>query len=235
MPTDSRRFVFGDVDVTLHLGDNRDFGSLDADAIVSDPPYGMNWDTNSKRFSGGQAPNNRRTGYGRNDWPVVLHDDRMFDPSSWLGYPKVVLWGANHYAQRLPVGTTLIWLKKHDHLFGTFLSDAEIGWMKGGHGVYAFRKTFTNGTRTKESGLGRALHPTQKPVALMEWCFDRAKIKPGSTVLDPYMGSGSTGVACLNRGMNFIGIEKSREYFDVAVKRFEKIKSEIQLWSTETE
>lgn len=110
------------------------------DAVVTDPPYGMGWRTNSKRFSGGNRA--LRPGEGRDDWAEIAGDDQPFDPSPWLAYPKVVLWGYHHFAQRLPAGTVLVWVKKADHLFGTFLSDAETGWMKGGHGVYCFRKQF---------------------------------------------------------------------------------------------
>lgn len=63
-----------------------------------------------------------------------------------------------------------------------------------------------------------ALHPTQKPVALLEWLIKSYTLE-GETVLDNCMGSGSTGVACLNTCRNFIGIESDKEYFDVAAKR----------------
>lgn len=123
--------------VTLYLADNRDVRDLlAADALISDPPYGMDCDTDSTRFSG----SNIKRGRGRDDYGEIAEDSEPFDPSPWLEYPRCVLWGANHYAARLLIGTTLVWLKKDEHLWGTFLSDAEVAWMKGGHGVYAFRK-----------------------------------------------------------------------------------------------
>jgi site-specific DNA-methyltransferase (adenine-specific) len=202
-----------------------------ADAVVTDPPYGMEWNTDSKRFCGGKSPKiirNREVARGKSpgraDWGEVGGDRRPFDPSLWLGFPKVVLWGANHYAAALPVGTTLIWVKKPDELFGTFLSDADVGWQKGGQGVYCFRRTFTGRTRAKEA-WGTAgydlppAHPTQKPVGLMEWCIRRLKLTPGSTVLDPYMGSGTTGVAAVRLGFNFIGLEIDPTYYAVAERR----------------
>jgi hypothetical protein len=134
------------------------------DAVVADPPYGMSCNTNSRRFTGGNRA--LRKGEGRDDWPVVAGDNKPFDPSLWLIFPKVCLWGANHFAARLPVGTTLVWIKKADHLFGSFLSDAEVGWIKGGHGVYCFRKQFPPPSRAHEGG-GRCAHPMQKPVALI--------------------------------------------------------------------
>jgi len=65
-------------------------------------------------------------------------------------------------------------------------------------------------------------HPTQKPVALMRWCIERAKVPPGGVILDPYMGSGSTGVAAMQMRHPFIGIEIEPRYFDVACRRIEE-------------
>lgn len=187
------------------------------DAVITDPPYGMAWNTDSTRFSGGQRVVSR--GEGRNDWGSIHADDSPFDPSPWLHFDRVILWGANHYAQRLPVGTTLIWLKKDDHLFGSFLSDAEIGWQKGGYGVYAFRKQFPPPSRMAENDGLQAAHPTQKPLALMAWCIERAG-RPALT-LDHFMGSGTTGVAAMQMGLSFIGIEREPKYFDIACRRIE--------------
>jgi DNA modification methylase len=182
------------------------------DAVVTDPPYGMKWNTNSCRFSGGKR-GHRRPGEGRSDWSDILEDDRSFDPSPWLVFPKVILWGANHFGARLPVGTTLVWVKRNDAAFGSFLSDAEIAWMKGGHGVY-LRRDLSMNAITKSR-----VHPTQKPIALMRWCIERLKLKPGATILDPYMGSGSTGVAAVELGFHFIGIEQNPGYFAIAERR----------------
>lgn len=208
--------------IELHLGDCLEIlKGLDVamiDAVVSDPPYGMDWNTDSSRFSGGVNGDKRYQLQGRDDWGSIKEDAKPFDPARWLSFPKVVLWGSNHYAQKLPVGTTLVWLKKEQHLYGSFLSDAEIAWQKGGYGVYCFQKNFPPPSRIREGG-GKCAHPTQKPVALMEWCIDRLKLNPGSTILDPYMGSGTTGIAAMRLGMNFIGIELDPVHFATAKRR----------------
>ena len=202
--------------IKIYHGDCREMlPGVSADAVVSDPPYGMKWNTDSTRFSGGKS--NRRRGAGRSDWGAISGDADQFDPSPWLAFKSCILWGANHYASRLPVGTTLVWLKKADHLFGRFLSDCEIGWMKGGHGVYAFRKNFPPPSRMAEGG-GVCLHPTQKPVALMRWCIE----KTSGTVLDPFMGSGTTLRAAKELGRNAIGIEVEERYCEIAAKRLEQ-------------
>ena len=92
--------------------------------------------------------------------------------------------------------------------------------MKGGHGVYCFRKQFPPSSRMAEAGVkGRCVHPTQKPIGLMRWCIERLRLKPGATILDPYMGSGTTGVAALSLGFNFIGIESDPAHFATARRR----------------
>ncbi len=210
---------------TLHHGDCLDVmrGMPDAsvDAVVTDPPYGMKWDTVTTRFSGGHNP--RRRGAGRNDDRPIQGDDSSFDPSPWLHYPKVILFGANHFAARLPVGTTLVWVKRNEAAYGSFLSDAEVAWMKGGHGVYLHKDLSMNGMAR------RRVHPTQKPVGLMRWCIERLNLKPGSTIFDPYMGGGSTGVAALDLGHNFIGIERDPGYHAIATKRLAEAENALPL------
>lgn len=182
------------------------------DAVVADPPYGMGWDPDSTRFSGGNNPENR--GPSRHQ-DSIRGDDRSFDPSPWLDFSEVILWGANHFGSRLPVGTTLVWLKRFDDAFGTFLSDAEIAWEKGGHGIYCHRDVSMNNIAKHR------VHPNQKPVGLATWCIERLKLRPGATILDPYMGSGTTGVAAIRLGFNFIGIEIDPTYFAIAQKRIQ--------------
>jgi len=184
------------------------------DAVIADPPYGMNWNTDTTRFSGGD----QRRGRGRGDWGDIVNDDCPFDPAPWLQYPHVILWGCNHFAQRLPVGTTLVWIKKGEHLYGTFLSDAELAWMKGGHGVYVFTKRFATQARANEGG-GRCLHPNQKPIALMEWCIEKCKVPAAGVLLDPFMGVGTTLVAARNLGRRAVGIEIEERYCRAAVER----------------
>jgi DNA modification methylase len=200
-------------DATLYLGDCLKIlptlGKVDA--VVADPPYGMAIDVDSSRFSGGSDPLRRGQGGGRFR-EMIAGDDKPFNPTPFLQYPAVVLWGANHYAARLPVGTTLVWIKRNDEAYGTFLSDAEIGFQKDGCGVYCFRDLSMKAEERNRK------HPNQKPLPLMQWCIERVS-KPGETILDPFMGSGTTGVACANLGRKFIVIEIEPKYFDIACRR----------------
>lgn len=216
-------------DARLILGDCRDIlptlGKVDA--VVTDPPYGMDWNTDTMRFSGGKSPLVRRglkrASNNGNGHSRVIGDKIPFDPSPWLRWP-CVLWGSNHYSSSLPLGKTLVWVKRHPELFGSFLSDCEIAWASGGHGCYAFYKQFPPPIRAIEGGgdpsFPTTIHPTQKSIGLMAWCI--GFFPDAETILDPFMGSGTTGVACAKLGRKFIGIEIEQKYFDIACRRIEE-------------
>lgn len=211
-----RKEVLAD-DVTLYLGDSREIVPTlqPPAAVISDPPYGMKAGTDSHRFSGGAEGHRQRRKEGRK-WAAVIGDDVEFDPTHLLAVaPIVLLWGLNHFPRGLTAGTALIWLKRSDDALGSFLSDGEIAWLNRGRGVYGFRDFSGHA----EASRGERFHPTQKPVALMEWCIERAKVPAGGVICDPYMGSGSTGVAAVRNGFGFIGCEIEPLYFDSACKR----------------
>jgi len=126
----------------------------------------------------------------------------------------------------LPTGTTLVWLKRHPENYGYFLSDAEIGWQKSGHGVYVFNAPDSAGRRQKEfTGSpfgGSTAHPFQKPTALMRWCLDRLKTQPRDLILDPYAGSCTVAVACARTGRRSVSIEIEERYFRIGIERMER-------------
>jgi site-specific DNA-methyltransferase (adenine-specific) len=197
-------------DATLYCGDcldilaEPDHGPIGA--VVSDPPYGVAFDTDYTRFT---------TGFGveRTTHKPVANDDKPFDPEPWLQFQEVILFGANCYSDRLPMGSWLIWDKRFKN-GSAFLADGEAAWMNKGHGIYLFSKTSQGFVRPEPIE-----HPTQKPVDLMMWCIERLQAK---TIVDPYMGSGTTGVACAKLGRKFIGIEIEPKYFDIACRRIEQ-------------
>lgn len=208
--------------ITLYHGDCRDVLPLlekgSVDLVLTDPPYGMNNNGDTTRFTGGSYGIHRR-GQGKVR-PQIAGDGKPFDPSLWLDFPRVILWGWNHYAAALPVGTTLVWLKRPDHLFGTFLSDAEIAWMKGGHGVYVFRQDWSGFSRLATDGP--SVHQNQKPVKLLRWCIEKAKCPKEATILDPFCGSGTTLRAAKDLGRRAIGIEIEEKYCRIAATRLKQ-------------
>ena len=211
-----RKEVIGDA--TLYLGDCLELGAvLPTNAsIVCDPPYGMNWHASSARFSGGSESSRRKRGRPKT-YQKIYGDDHPFDPSPWIGFPQVILFGCNFFSASLPTGTTLVWVKKNVHAFGSFLSDAELAWMKGGHGIYCFQYLLQ---ASYGKGKVKRQHPAQKPIPLMEWCIEHTK--GNGPIVDPYMGTGTTGVAALQLHRKFIGIEIDPKYFDIACERIEQ-------------
>lgn len=201
--------------ITIYHGDCREvLPGLSADLLLTDPPYGIALDTDNSRFSGGTAGNVAKRGTGvssRNGRPVI-GDAAPFDPSFLLAHGEhQVIWGWNNYPDKLPRGACLVWLKRNDEAFGTFLSDAETAWMSKGHGVYCKRDLSNNAI-----ALTRA-HPTQKPVTLMTWCL--SFFPNAASVLDPFMGSGTTLVAAKNLGRKAIGVEIEERYCEIAARR----------------
>lgn len=174
----------------------------------------MNWRNRRVNFSGGRNKQVAGRGAGRTmEAAPILEDDRPFDPAPWIRFKEAILWGCNHYSAQLPKGTTLVWIKRNDAAFGSFLSDAELAWRKGGHGVYCIRDLSMKAIARKR------VHPTQKPVGLMRWCIAKTK---SPLIIDPYLGSGSTGVAAVMEGRRFIGIEQDKQYFEIACKRIQE-------------
>lgn len=199
--------------ITIYHGDCREIlPSLPPiDLLLSDPPYGMNNNTDSSRFSGGTEGHIAKSGNGGKFKGPIVGDDKPFDPSPFLNFHDVILFGSNHFSQRLPVGSTLVWIKRLDGAFGSFLSDAEIAWKKGGHGVYCFRDiTLMSETRDRH-------HPNQKPLSLIKWCIEQSKTQ--GRILDPFMGSGTTLRAAKDLGRKAIGIEIEEKYCEIAAKR----------------
>ena len=204
---------YEDSSCVIYHGDCREVLPLlereSVDLVLTDPPYGMKNNCDYTRFTMG--PN----GHGKASsrfYPPIHGDDEPFDPIPWLSFPRVILFGSNHFAARLPVGTILVWIKRLDGGFGSFLSDAELAWMKGGHGVYCFRDT------SLMAETHARAHPTQKPERLMRWCITRSGSKTGD-ILDPFMGSGTTLLAAKNLNRRAIGIEIEERYCEIAAKR----------------
>ena len=196
----------------LYLGDYRevlptfDIPSL---TIVADPPYGMRNNADYSRFSGGKkAHGRRRDGGGGATYKPIEGDDQPQDLSMIIQAKEAIIWGLPHHIG-LPPGGGLVWVKRKPEAFGSFCSDAELAWVKGSKGVFCFTSYPQRMARCR-------VHPNQKPVDLMRWCIQRTK---GAVITDTHMGSGSTGVAAILEGRDFIGIESDQRYFEIAKNR----------------
>jgi site-specific DNA-methyltransferase (adenine-specific) len=214
-------------DVRLIQGDClevlRTLESGSVDAVVTDPPYGIALD----------CANEASGGVGRQNFLPIHGDNEHFDPSPWMDFPDVILWGCNHYCDAIPPhqGQWYFWDKVTKNNLGVRIAEGEYCWHKRGTKPRAFRHLWSGAYRASECNE-RSVHPTQKPVALMRWCL--SFLPEGCTVLDPFMGSGTTGVACVQTGRRFIGIELDPGYFEIARRRIEEAQNAAPLFEEAT-
>lgn len=211
----------------LYLGDNREVlpalnldatqhGGGGADLLWGDPPYGIRVNTTH-----GTKPRPTGIPKGGKSWPRIAGDEAPFDPGPWLGYPLVVLWGANHYADKLPPSASWwCWDKRVGIVPERAQADVEMAWTNLGGPARMFRYLWDGLSQAgKEHNNGRRTHPSQKPEALATWGLQRAGLQPGALVLSPWLGSGPEAAAAKRLGLRFVGVELVRDYLDACVDR----------------
>ena len=203
------------------------------DAVITDPPYGIAYASSWKTRMNGE-PRNTRANFGSDvfnaDWIpdayyLLKEDAYLYCFTRW---DVIHLWRDAFIAAGFRVGQRLVWNKQHWGMgdlrhYGSQTEDVLVVYkgapamFYGGTGrrgnLFSFNKMFLP--------EGQVDHPTQKPVALMAE-FVRDSTAMGATILDPFCGSGSTGVACVQTGRRFIGIEIDPGYADIARARIDK-------------
>lgn len=203
-------------DAELWLGDCREvlptLTHPDA-ALVTDPPYGL-----ADLWNGGG-------GSKRSSWRFDTDEAKGWDGATVEAveqmvetFREAVVWGGNYY-KLAPSRCWLVWDKKQNDAWTT--GQAEMAWTNLDRPVRVFRFA-----QCEQASEGRKYHPTQKPLALMAWCLKWIKSR---AVVDPFMGSGTTGVAAANMGRKFTGIERERKYFDIACERIARAQAQGQL------
>jgi site-specific DNA-methyltransferase (adenine-specific)/modification methylase len=202
----TRKEVIGDC--TLYLGDCLEvmpaLGKVDA--VVTDPPYGIGWK------------------------PRVNHQDQKwvdkinFDIRSFLVGRYHLIWGGQYFADKLPVKEGwLTWCKRPLEGFENDLrsyATTELAWRDWGKPRFKCI-VWDGGKRAGDPSNRTFCHPSQKPIELMEWCI-KSVPSDAETILDPFMGSGTTLVACAKLGRKGIGIELDPDYFEIACKRVQE-------------
>ncbi len=190
--------------ITIYHGDCREILPTlpKVDLVLTDPPYGMAYVHGAARGPNASALNN---------W-AIHGDDAPFDPSLVLSFPRVILWGANHYADKLPPSAGwLVWDKRCNTVVND-QSDCEMAWtnfMTTARLYYLVWDGFRRGGGEKSKPR---VYPAQKPVDLMKWCISRAP--ETKSVIDPYCGSGPTLEAA-----KVIGIDIEERACELSAKR----------------
>lgn len=182
------------------------------DCVITDPPYGIG--AGSEAFRNGTAQNIFHT----SDWDKEIPSQEAFLEMQRIS-KTLIIWGGNYFAHLLPPSRCwLVWDKKTGE---NSYADCELAYTNIDGVVKKYSHSWI-GANAKDTP--QRLHPTQKPVSLIAWVLENYT-NEGETVFDPYMGSGTVGVACVETGRLFTGCEISAEYFAIAEKR---IKSAVR-------
>jgi len=197
---------------------NKDFAEVvpmlsGKEIVITDPPYGIDYDPQRyKRWNGDSSK-----------FAKIQGDDVGFDPSVLFYFEKLILWGGNNFSDKLPRGGWLCWDKRTsesaDKMIG---SPFELAWNN--QNIFKILRLQHGGVINADSVYGNnaeRVHPTQKPIALMKWCI-KLFSNPDDVIFDPFMGSGTTGIAAWQLGRRFIGCEIDPKYFAIAEKRIKQ-------------
>ena len=205
----------------LILGDCRDvlptLGKVDA--VVTDWPYGIG-EAAGKNASRGNAA--AAKDYGNDDWDDEPIAPEVVEMVRAAGHWQI-LFGGNYY-DCPPTSCWLVWDKDNG---ANDFADCELAWTNLPKAVRRIRYMWNGMLRA--NGEQRGDHPTQKPIGVMKWCIGHLP-EPNETILDPFMGSGTTGVAAVQMGRAFIGIEREPKYFDIACRRIEQAQRQGDLF-----
>lgn len=235
-------------DATLYLGDCLDvlptLGKVDA--VIADPPYEAEAHTKGRRLLGTQKDGERTVEYGALDFEAMTEEVRerstdlaRFICSGWMltfcQAEAVATWRAAHESAGAKYKRAMVWLKPdgapqftgdrpgmgYESIVASWCGQGRSKWNGGGrHGVFSHAQRDSNHPKQ---------HMTQKPLALMAELV-ALFTQESAIVLDPFMGSGTTGVAALQAGRKFIGIERDEKYFEVACRRIEQAASQGRLF-----
>jgi len=191
------------------------------DLAVVDPPYGIGED--GGKFRGRKADNyNRIVVHEKKGWdkaiPTIEYWNELFRVSK-----NQMVWGGNYFTKFLdPKMGWIFW----DKLIGGDFSDGELVWTSFDKALRKFTYSYHKDTK----GGHTRIHPTQKPIAVYEYCFEYAKMERGQRVLDTHLGSGSSRIAANKAGLDFVGFEIDKDYFNASEDRFKKFVSQTRLF-----
>lgn len=196
---------------TMYLGDCAEIMPTlgNFDAVLTDPPYGIG-ESNKNFASRSKLANADK--YAKTDWDSAPPAQEVIDLMRAISKNQIIFGG--NYFRLPPTSCWLVWDKQNgDNDF----ADCELAWT---NLEKAVRRIYWRWAGMIRKGDDVREHPTQKPLGVMSWCLTH--IPQAKTILDPFAGSGTTGVACVKAGRTFVGIEREPSYFDIACRRIQK-------------
>lgn len=190
------------------------------DLIITDPPYGKKADKGTNGY--GSSKNRKYVG----GWDSKIPSQEIFNEMFRIS-KNVIMFGGNYFCHLLPPSNCwIVWDKKGDIKFQNPFADCEL--------IYTTFKKPIKKIVFKQQGFitdskDKRYHPTQKPSELVQELIEMFST-PTDTICDPFMGSGTTAIACINTNRNFIGFELDKHYHDIANKRISEEMAQIKLF-----
>jgi len=206
--------------------------SLDPDAVdlvLTDPPYGIALHTSGGPSTQPLAHTGPSQMRRRRANRPIIGDDGPVDLAHVLRFRRLIIFGAQHFIAQLPPSRSWFVWDKREGRGSDFVGDCEMAWTNVGNRNRLYSQMWRGMIcRGEENGKPR-LHPTQKPIGLMTWCLEQARLAPRSMVVDPYMGSGSSIIAAYRHGHRAIGIEIDETYIEATIRRLECESTSLRL------
>ena len=213
----------------IYCGDCLDFmremPDKGVDLVLTDPPYGIGEAAGKNLSRQGYGLAGAKD-YGNLDWDNARVSDDVVSQMCRVSKNQIVF-GGNYYADLLdPTSCWLVWDKDNGE---NDFADCELAWTSFKTAVRKFKWRWNGMLQEDMRHKEERIHPTQKPVPLFMQILEKYS-KPGDLVLDPFLGSGTTAIACLRTGRHFIGIEKHEPYFIMAQERIDKERAQVRLF-----
>jgi site-specific DNA-methyltransferase (adenine-specific) len=183
-----------------------------------DPPYGINRSGQTETFT--KNPKHKRKFFEKKNWDLTTPQKKYFDELFRISKNQII-WGANYFTEFLPPSMGwLFWDKGQD----LSMSDGELAYSSFNKALRRFK--INRGQLMLEGGT---IHPTQKPILLYNKCFDFAKIEKGQKVFDSHLGSASSAIAAHYFGVDFVGCELDKDYFEAAKARVDMATKQLAM------
>lgn len=194
-----------------------------ADWCITDPPYGIGEDGKKNHSRSCLA---KAKCYTPKEWDKKRIEKIYFDIMREVSKEQVIF-GGNYYTDFLPPSSCwVVWDKENGE---TDFADCELAWCSKKSAVRIVRYKWQGMLQGNMKNKEERIHPTQKPLPIIEWILNKYT-KEGDLILDPFIGSGTTAVACHKLKRKYIGFELDEEYFNLASKRIEEAKSQISIF-----